>query len=374
MGYAELFEDLKGRIRAAQLRASLSVNRELIKLYWHIGRSIVDRQESQQWGRSIVERPCKDIHASFPGISGFSPRNVWRMRAFFLTWRTATPVVAGPVREAREAKLSRPVTELDNAILPRSVAELPWGHKVDLVEKLRAPAERLWYAQQAVTQGWSRAVLDHQIDLRLYHRSGKAIINFRATLPAPASDLAQQLLKDPYNFDFLTLAVDAKERDLEKGLITHVKDFLLELGVGFAFVGQQHPIEVGGGDFYLDLLFYHLALRRYVVIDLKVEGFKPEFAGRMNFYLSAVDDLRRHGDDQPSIGLILCKTRDAVIAEYALRDTSKPMGIATHTANLPEALRGSLPSPAQIARELNSFESSRAPAKRPARKRLTART
>jgi predicted nuclease of restriction endonuclease-like (RecB) superfamily len=222
-----------------------------------------------------------------------------------------------------------------------------------LLDKLKDPAERLWYAEQTVVQGWSRAVLTHQIDSDLYRRAGAAVTNFSVTLPAPDSDLVQQLLKDPYNFDFLTLGPDAHERDLQRGLVEHIKKFLIELGVGFAFVGEQFHLEVGGEDFYLDLLFYHLRLRRYVVIDLKVETFRPEHAGKMNFYLSAADDLLRHADDRPAIGLILCRARNRVVAEYALRDTAKPMGVATYGARLPAALRDDLPSPDALARELN---------------------
>lgn len=348
-GYAELLDDLKARIKVAQVKATLAVNRELISLYWDIGKSIVIRQEAEKWGNSIVERLCGDIQKAFPGIEGFSPRNVWRMRAFFLAWQPAGRRSGNPP-DRRKSILPQAATDLAaSSILPQAVAELPWGHNSLLVEKIKEPRHRVWYAEQAVANGWSRAVLDHQIDLKLHERAGKALTNFSSTLPQPDSDLAHQLLKDPYNFDFLTLGAAAKERDLESGLIDHIKDFLLELGVGFAFVGRQYAIEVGGEAFYLDLLFYHLKLRRYVVIDLKARAFQPEFAGKMNFYLSAADDLLRNGDDQPSIGLIPCKTRNNVIAEYALRDTTKPMGVATYGVRLPESLRGALPSPQEIS-------------------------
>jgi predicted nuclease of restriction endonuclease-like (RecB) superfamily len=255
--------------------------------------------------------------------------------------------------EARDTILSRPVTEFEESIPPALVARIPWGHNIDLVEMLNDRHERAWYAEQTVVQGWSRTVLGLQIESGLYRRAGGAVTNFAATLPAPDSDLAQQILKDPYNFDFLTIRPDAHERDVQRGLLEHLKSFLLELGVGFAFVGQQYHLEVGGEDFYLDLLFYHLRLRRYVVIELKTERFKPEHAGKMNFYLSAADDLLRHADDQPSIGLILCRSRNRLIAEYALRDMGKPMGVATFAADLPPALRDSLPSPAALARALD---------------------
>lgn len=227
-----------------------------------------------------------------------------------------------------------------------------------LLEKVKDTEERLWYAQQTVEHGWSRHVLVYQIESRLYERQGKAVTNFRRTLPALQSNLAQQLVKDPYNFDFLTLGKDAQERNLERGLLDHLRQFLLELGSGFAFLGSQHPLEVGGEDFYLDLLFYHVRLRCYVVIDLKMGQFQPEFVGKMNFYLAAVEDLLRHPDDAPSIGIILCKTKNRIIAEYTLRDMSKPIGVAEHQWNerLPEGLRGSLPTARELEEELSALE------------------
>lgn len=349
-GYGEFLDDLKARIRAAQIKASLSVNRELIELYWSIGRDIVQRQRIEGWGKATVERLAADLQREFPGVGGFSRQNIWRMRAFYLAWT--------------EPVLSQPARELKGRNLPQTAAEVPWFHNVVLIEKLKDPAQRLWYAQQTVANGWSRSVLLHWIDSDLYARQGKAVTNFTATLPAPQSDLAGELVKDPYNFDFLTLRKDAAERELEQGLLDHIRRFLLELGAGFAFVGQQVHLEVDGEDFYLDLLFYHLKLRCFVVIDLKVQPFKPEFAGKMSFYLSAVDDLLRHGEDKPSIGLILCKTRSKIIAEYALRDLAKPIGVARYvtrlTESLPKPLRDSLPTIKQIETELKDANGKRA--------------
>ncbi len=228
-----------------------------------------------------------------------------------------------------------------------------------LLDKVKEPAERTWYIQQAIQNGWSRNVLVLQIESGLYRRQGKATTNFRATLPAPQSDLAQQLIKDPYNFDFLTLTSEAQERDFERGLLEHLRQFLIELGTGFAYVGSQVPLEVGGEDFKLDLLFYHLKLRCFCVIDLKMTSFKPEYAGKMNFYLAAVDDMLRHPDDQPSIGLILCKTKNRIIAEYALRNTATPMGISEfrHLEEIPEGLiKGGLPTIEEIEAELGQSE------------------
>jgi len=245
-------------------------------------------------------------------------------------------------------------------IVQQPVAQLPWGHNVRLLDLVESPEERLWYAEQTATNGWSRNVLVMQIESGLYRRQGKALTNFQATLPATQSDLAQQLIKDPYNFDFLTLATQAQERDLEQGLLAHLRQFLIELGVGFAFVGSQVPLEVGGEDFKIDLLFYHLKLRCFVVIDLKMGRFKPEYAGKMNFYLSAVDDLLRHPDDKPSIGLILCKAKNRIIAEYALRNTTTPMGISEfkHLEKLPAQLKGTLPTIEEIETELGKPEES----------------
>lgn len=367
-GYAALFADLKTRIRTAQVKAALSVNRELIALYWHIGRPIVERQRTEGWGTSIIDRLAVDLQKEFPGVAGFSRPNVYRMRACYLAYAGQRVIVARPVRQSSSVVRSRqvsadiapnvaqPVRHLKGPDLPQSVAAIPWGHNIDLVEKIKDPDLRLWYARQTVENGWSRAMLTHWIESDLHKRQGKAITNFKAVLPAPQSDLAAEVVRDPYNFDFLTLRADAAERDLERGLLDHIRKFLLELGAGFAFVGQQVPLVVDGEDFYLDLLFYHLRLRCYIVIDLKAQPFKPEHAGKMNFYLSAADDLLRHPDDKPSIGIILCKDHSGVIAEYALRDLQKPVGVARyHTKlveHLPANLKGKLPSVEEIQQEL----------------------
>lgn len=333
-GYAELLDDLKARIRSAQVKAALAVNRELILLYWGIGRDILRRQEDEGWGAKVIDRLAADLHAAFPDVQGFSPRNLKYMRAF----AEAFP---------------------DEAIVQQLAAQLPWGHNLVLLDKVKDAPTRAWYGRKAVEHGWSRAVLTHQIELGLFERQGAALTNFDRTLPPPQSDLAREALKDPYCFGFLALAVHAQERDLERGLLGRIRDFLLELGVGFSFVGSQYHLEVGGQDYYLDLLFYHLRLRCFVVIDLKVEAFKPEFAGKMNFYLSAVDDRLRHPADGPSIGLILCKERNRVVVEYALRDTSKPMGVAAYTLRhdaLPPELRDSLPAVEVLEAELEKLQ------------------
>ena len=340
--YPMLLDDIKSRIRSARIKASISINRELIGLYWDIGKCITERQKQEGWGKSVVERLATDLRNEFLQISGFSSRNIWRMRAFYLAWTEDVQ------------KLTQTVAVLDGENLPQPVAEIPWGHNILLFEKIKHPPERLWYAVNTKDFGWSRAVLTHQIESDLYGRQGKAITNFTNTLPAPQSDLANQLLKDPYHLDFLAVGPDVTERRLEMALLERLKVFILELGKGFALVGNQVHLEVGGKDYYVDLLFYHLRLRCYVVIDLKVEEFKPEFAGKMNFYLAAVDDLMRHPDDKPSIGLILCKEKNRIVVEYALRSSNHPVGVAEYkiTKRLPKKFQSELPSPEELRKQL----------------------
>lgn len=329
--YQTLLSELKQRVTEAHLRASLAVNHELVMLYWRIGRDILIRQQQEGWGAKIIDRLATDLKKAFPEMKGFSPRNLKYMRAFAEGWP-------------------------DEQFVQQLVAQIPWGHNVRLLESLDDPHTREWYARGTLQHGWSRNVLIHQIESGLHKRAGAAITNFERTLPPPQSDLAQQMTKDPYTFDFLMLAEDARERELEQGLLEHLRAFLLELGVGFAFVGRQFHLEIGGKDFYIDLLFYHLKLRCFVVIELKARAFEPEFAGKMNFYLAAVDDLLRHPDDQPSIGLIICKTKDQVIAEYALRNSKTPIGVSEYrlAESLPSNLKGSLPTIEELEQELGA--------------------
>ena len=328
-GYEDFLRELKQRIRDAQVRAAFAVNHELILLYWRTGRDILERQNRDGWGAKVIERLAADLHRDLPNMKGFSRTNLLYMRAFAEAWP-------------------------DELFVQQVVGQIGWGHNLRILDLVKDAEQREWYARATLQHGWSRNVLAHQIESGLYRRQGKAQTNFPRTLPPPQSDLAQQVLKDPYNFDFLTLAEDAREKELEAGLLEHLRKFLLELGVGFALVGSQYPLEVGGEDFKIDLLFYHLKLRSFVVIDLKTGAFKPEYAGKMNFYLSAVDDLLRHPDDQPSIGIILCKSKNAVVAEYALRDTAKPIGISNFrvTESLPANLKGNLPTIEELEAEL----------------------
>ncbi len=328
--YVALLAEIKSRITAARLKAAVAVNSELILLYWQIGGDILRRQRDEGWGAKVVDRLAADLRQVFPEMKGLSARNLKYMRAF---------AEACPKR----------------IFVQQVAARLPWGHTMVLLDTVKNPDEREWYMRQTTENGWSRNVLVHQIESGLYQRQGKALTNFTRTLPAPQSDLAQQIIKDPYNFEFLSLGAEMREHELERGLLEHLRLLILELGKGFAFVGSQYPLEVGGKDYYLDLLFYHLRLRCFVVFELKIEDFKPEFAGKMNFYLSAVDDRLKHADDLPSIGIILCKGRDAVVVEYALRDTSKPMGVAqyrlTPAPALPAKLRRELPTTDELASE-----------------------
>ncbi|MBI6909873.1 MULTISPECIES: PDDEXK nuclease domain-containing protein [Pseudomonas] len=328
-GYSDWLTDLKGRIHAAQQRATLAVNRELVLLYWQIGHDILTRQAEQGWGSKVIDRLAQDLRTAFPRMKGFSPRNLKYMRAFAEAWP-------------------------DSEFVQEVLAQLPWYHQLALLDKLPSPEPRRWYIAQAIEHNWSRNTLVMQIENRLLERSGKAVSNFEYHLPKPQSDLARESLKDPYRFDFLSLGLDAQERDIENALIKHVTDFLLELGAGFAFVGQQVLLDVGGDEFFVDLLFYHLKLRCYVVIELKAGKFKPEHLGKLSFYLAAVDAQLKHPQDGPTIGLLLCKSKNEVVAEYALRDNNRPIGVAQYqlVESLPAELQTNLPSIEQIEREL----------------------
>jgi len=328
-GYGEWFVDLKSRIRVARQRAARAVNSELLTLYWGVGRDILERQERQGWGARVIDRLAHDLREAFPDAKGYSPRNLKYMRAFAAAW-PGVEIVQGPL------------------------AQLTWYHQIALLEKLDSPDERLAYAHAAVEHGWSRDTLVLHISARTVERTGRAITNFASTLPTHTSDLARDSLKDPYKLDFLGLGDGAQERAIEQALVDHVAQFLVELGAGFAYVGRQVPLPVGSKDFYLDLLFYHLKLRCYVVIELKAGDFKPDYVGQLSFYLAAVDAEVKHPEDGPTIGLLLCKTKDSVVAEYALRNVAAPLGVSEYELlkDLPEPLATNLPTIEQIEAEL----------------------
>ncbi len=359
--YMSFLDELKERIRAAQVKAVLSVSRELINLYWDIGKRIIEKQEETGWGKGVVKQLSADIGHEFPDVRGFSASNIWRMRAFYLAYSRDEKKLAQAVRENEKTEeVAQAVRELDCTVMPEVVASVPWGHNVVLVEKVKDVSKRLWYVEQAAINGWSRNVLVHQIETRLYERQAEQVktTNFSETLPSPHSELMEQAIKDPYIFDFISLRNDAKERDLERALIDRIRDFLLELGTGFAFMGSQYHLVVADQDYYIDLLFYHHGLRCLVAIDLKMGEFIPEHAGKMNFYLSALDDMVKHPNDMPSVGLILCKGKKGIIAEYSLRNLNRPMGVSEYclTPKLPGNLKEELPSPEELAEALKVVE------------------
>lgn len=342
----------------------LAVNTELVRLYWDIGRIINERQKKEGWGAAVIPRLARELHNELPDLKGFSERNIGRMIAFFREYPEPDSILPQPVAKIPvHEKLPQPVAKLFPASkVPQAVAQMsdsllwsiPWAHHVILMDKVLDISIRRWYMEQTIANGWSRNILAIQIEAGAHLRQGKAVSNFAALLPPPQSDLAQQALKDPYIFDFLTLAEPFQERELETGLVRHLEKFLLELGQGFAFVGRQYRLDVGDEDFYIDLLFYHLRLRAFVVIDLKKGKFKPEYAGKLNFYCNVVNDRLKHPTDQPTIGLILCQQHDRLLAEYSFAGIDKPIGISTYalTRALPRGLRSALPTIEEIEAEL----------------------
>jgi predicted nuclease of restriction endonuclease-like (RecB) superfamily len=352
--YSALLAEVKQRIRHAQTRAVLAVNAELIRLYWEIGQMLDIRQTAEGWGTAVIPRLAQDIRNELPEEKGFSERNIKRMLAFYREY----PDLAFVPQAVAQLK---PATKVPQGVALFSadlMQAIPWGHHLMLIEKIKDLHARRWYMQATLSNGWSRSILQTQIETTAHIRQGKTTNNFVRRLPQPQSDLVQQALKDPYLFDFLTLEQPFHERELETGLVHHLEKFLLELGQGFAFVGRQHHLVVGDQDFYIDLLFYHVRLRCFVVVELKRGAFKPEYAGKMNFYCSVMDDKLKHPQDAPTIGLILCQQHNAVIAEYALRGMDTPIGISTFelTRALPTELASKLPSIEQIERELGGSD------------------
>ncbi len=364
--YTGLLGEIKTRIRQSQARAIQAVNAELIHLYWDIGRMLEGRQQHEGWGTAVIPRLANDLKNALPEVKGFSERNIGRMIAFYRAYPTPEAILPQAA-----AKLPATSKVTDPTVTVGSVLwTIPWFHHVILLEKVKDLDHRLWYMRQTVAQGWSRSILELQIKSGSHARQGKAITNFGEHLPPEQSDLVVQSLKDPYVFDFLTLTEPFHERELETGLLHHLERFLLELGQGFAFVGRQYAVTVGDQEFYLDLLFFHLRLRCFVVIDLKKGAFLAEYAGKMNFYLNVVDDTLRHPTDAPTIGLILCQDRNKVVAEYALRGMTKPIGVSEYelTRALPKDLQSSLPTIEAIEAELTE-----APPEKPNPKRLAAK-
>lgn len=345
--YPQFLAEIKARIAAARTHAALAVNSELIRLYWEIGSEILTRERREGWGSGVINRLASDLRREFPSITGFSRSNLKYMRAFAEAW---------------------PAEEGDNSIGQQPVGQLPWGQNIALLTKLKDREARLWYATMTVRHGWSRKILEAQIATDLRGRQGVALTSFEHALPEPDSELVRDAIKDPYNFEFLNLSEQAKERDLELALLNDVQSFLMEMGRGFALVGRQFPLRVldeethEEDEFFIDLLFYNYLLRRFVVIDLKVEDFKPEFAGKMSFYLTAVDELERQADDEPSIGLVLCPGRRKTVTEWALQGVDTPVAVARYTTGKitltqtpPPEMKLALPELPKLASELSNI-------------------
>lgn len=338
--YTQWIRDLKQRVRTAQLKAAVRVNTTLLEFYWELGQDIVDKQQRAHWGDSLIKQLSADLSEEFPDLKGFSRRNLEYIRRWYLFWADETPIAQQAVAQLKE--------KYENAIFL-----IPWSHNIDIITRSRSLDEAIFYVRKTIENNWSRAVLTHQIESGLHLREGRAITNFEATLPAPLSDLARETLKDPYTFDFLTLTERYDERELENALLDHLTRFLLELGTGFAFIGRQYRLNVAGDEFLIDLLFYHTRLHCHVVVELKPVKFIPEFAGKLSFYVAAVDELLRGEGDNPTIGILICKSKNDTVVEYALRNTQQPIGVSEYklTRVLPDDLKPSLPSIEQIEAE-----------------------
>lgn len=331
--YNSTLVNLKNHIRECQLKAATAVNKQLIQLYWTIGKTIVERQEGNGWGTKFIEKLAKDLQNEFPGVEGFSRTNVFRMRAFYKEYRIVPPLVGQ-------------IDELEHLGI---LIQIPWSHNIILMEKLDSVEQRIWYATKTVENKWGKRALEDWVDRDIYSRQGKAVTNFSLRLPEPQSTLAKETLCDPYSFDFLNLSPGHLEKELEDGLVEKIQETLLAFGHGFAFVGRQYPIEIDGDTFYIDLLFYHIPSHRYIAVELKTEPFKPEHTGQMNFYLAAIDDILKTAQDNPSIGLILCKKKSKIKAEYALRDLQKLMSVAEYSTSFKDKL---LPPVQEIEEQL----------------------
>lgn len=332
--YKSFLSEIKSRIASSQIKAATAVNEELLRLYWDLGRMTLEKQKASSWGDGLLDQISADLKNEFPNIQGFSVRNLKYMRQWFLFWN------------------------IDNQIGQQLVAQIfkiPWGHHIAIITKIKNMDEAIFYLQKTIEHGYSRSVLIHQIESRLYGREGKAITNFSMTLPEHDSDLAHQTLKDPYVFDFLTMREDYDERELENSLVAHVTKFLLELGAGFSYIGRQYKLEIADEEFYIDLLFYHVKLHCYVVVELKTGKFKPEYAGKLSFYISAVDGEIKTERDNPTIGILICKSKNDTVVEYALNDINKPIGVSEYklVKDLPNEFKSSLPTIEEIEFELS---------------------
>ncbi len=363
--YSSWLKELKNKVRQVQIKAAVKVNSELLMFYWELGEDIVDKQKGAKWGDGFLTRLSIDLSTEFPDLKGFSLRNLKYIKQWYSFWKKeifakqpASQIEIGKSQQtAGQISLQAPL-QSKKSIGQQAVAQLtqiPWGHNIVIISKCETADEASFYLQKTIQNNWSRSVLTHHIESNLFKREGKSVTNFEATLPAPQSDLAKETLKDPYNFDFLTLTEKHNEKELEDALVNHVTRFLLELGAGFSYIGQQYKLEVSGDEFFIDLLFYHVKLHCYVVVELKSVKFKPEFAGKLNFYVSAVDGILKSEQDNATIGILICKSKNDTVVEYALKDVHKPIGVSeyTITKNLPDEFKSSLPSIEEIEAELS---------------------
>ncbi len=340
--YKSWVKGVKEKIRSVQIRAALNVNTEMLSFYWELGSDIVEKQKTAKWGDGFLAKLSNDLMNEFPGIKGFSLRNIKYIRQWFLFYSTQDLIGQQAVAQ----------------IVQQVVAQLsgiPWGHNITIISKCKNVDEAIFYVQATAKNNWSRSVLTHQIEGNLFEREGKAVTNFQSTLPAPQSDLAIQTLKDPYIFDFMTIRQQHDEKELENALISHVTKFLLELGAGFSYIGRQYKIEIDGDEFFIDLLFYHVRLHCYVVVELKTVKFQPEFAGKLNFYVSAIDRILKTEKDDPTIGILICKSKNNTVVEYSIKDINKPIGVSHYNiiSNLEEKIKSSFPTIEEIQAELS---------------------
>ena len=335
--YSAWLKELKNKVRLVQIKAAVKVNSELLQFYWELGQDILDKQKNAKWGDGFLKQLSMDLSSEFPDIKGFSKRNLELIRQWYVFYGQKNLIAKQAVSQ---------------------LVRIPWGHNIVIISKCKNLNEALFYIQKIIQNNWSRSVLTHHVESDLFKREGKAITNFKATLPEPQSDLARETLKDPYNFDFLALTEKHNEKELENTLVSHITKFLLELGSGFSYLGHQYKLEVSGDDFFIDLLFYHVKLHCYVVLELKAVKFKPEFAGKLNFYVSAVDGILKSEQDNTSIGILICKSKNDTVVEYALKDVHKPIGVSEYiiTKNLPDEFKSSLPSIEEIEAELSGRE------------------
>ncbi len=350
--YRKWLEDIKFKISTSRIRIAFSVNSEVIRFYYMLGKEISEEIKNSGWGAKLVEQLSKDLKVEYPDIKGFSLRNLRYMRDFYEFYSDNL------ILQQSVAKLENKAQIKDTSPFDKyKIDQIPWGHNIYIFTKAKDLDEAIFYINETIKNAWSRDVLALQIKSNLYNRKGKAITNFETTLPTPQSDLAKQTLKDPYTFDFMSMTNPYNELDVEKKLVENISNFLLELGKGFAFIGRQYHLEINGLDYYLDLLFYHTKLKCYVVIELKNTKFKPEYTGKLNFYLSAVDSLIKAEDDNETIGILLCRDKNKIETEFALRGMTKPMGVSEFTLSdcLPENLKSTLPTVEEIELELENY-------------------